>query len=185
MTRIEAVKSFDEFLKLEPYWNNLLAQSDADMPFMTFEWFRLWLRLFGKGKEILILLVKDNSDVITAIAPFIVEKIKLRGIPVKAIKFMENYYSVRAGMIVTGNQIVFPELLKYLNEMHTDWDMMWLDQIVKDSVTNRQIKDALKEGRLKSKEMPGNKSPYIKIDCDWDKYVQERPKRITFKDQKN
>jgi hypothetical protein len=46
---VRAVTSYGEFLKLEPVWNKLLAESDSDILFMTFEWFNHWWLMFGNA----------------------------------------------------------------------------------------------------------------------------------------
>ncbi len=62
MLTIKPVTTYEEFLKLEPVWNRLLAESDSDMVFMTFEWFKHWWQMFGQGSEMLILVMRAPGE---------------------------------------------------------------------------------------------------------------------------
>src|SRR5512133_1949115 len=97
MLEVKAITAYDEFLGLKPFWNGLLAESGNDTPFLTFEWFDHWWKMFGHTARMLVLVVKDSGNMV-AIAPLIQKRIFLRGLPMRAIAFMANYYSPRTGM---------------------------------------------------------------------------------------
>ena len=174
MLRMEAVSSYNEFLSLKPVWNSLLAKSDMDVPFISFEWFELWFKMFCKDEEMLILIVKDGDETM-AIAPLKKERIILRGIPVNTIKFPANYYSTRAGLIMEGNNKgIMSFVLDYLDKQEYKYDMLYLDFVVTDSFTDTQIRDTASSKDLALKEMKGANSPYINLHSDWASYLKQR-----------
>src|SRR5664279_1174278 len=127
MLNVSAVTTYEEFLKLEPVWNTLLAESDSDMLFLTFEWLNNWWKEFGHCIEMLVLVIKDDNKDIVAIAPLIRKNIFLHGIPLKAISFMENYHSPRSGMIIADrNCKAVKAIMEFLRKNYR-YDMLYLD----------------------------------------------------------
>ena len=171
MLKIDRIDNFEEFLKLEPIWNTLLAQSDCDMPFLTFEWFSCWWKTFGLNSELILLLIKDK-DQITAIAPLMRKKIKWRWLPVVAISFIANYHSNRCGLIIAKNEKrgIFDLIFKYFKESECHFDILCFDFIMKDSMTDKLLKEALSVNMMKYRAMNGDLSPYIQIQGSWDDY---------------
>jgi CelD/BcsL family acetyltransferase involved in cellulose biosynthesis len=54
---------------LRPEWNDLLAKSAANRPFLTWEWLHTWWAYLRGSRSLRILTVRDGRDLI-AIAPF-------------------------------------------------------------------------------------------------------------------
>ncbi len=173
MLDVKAVTTYEEFLNLEPLWNTVLADSDGDMLFMTFEWFKHWWRMFGHRVEMLVLLVRNADKDVVAIAPLIQKKIWHRGLPVKVISFMANYYTPRAGMIITDRSYKAVEaVFSYLRHNKLHYDMVYLDMIETGSQTEMQIKTGLLENESAYREMEGENSPYLNMAGSWDDYIK-------------
>jgi CelD/BcsL family acetyltransferase involved in cellulose biosynthesis len=177
MLRVESIDTRAQILSLKPIWNDLLARSDMDVPFMTFEWLQVWLKTYGNDFELLVLLVKDEGSVI-AIVPLKRGKIKLRGISVNAIAFLANDWSARTGMITDGaNKACFAAVLDHLKKNYR-YDLLHLDQIVKDSLTDKLIQQEIRNRGLRFRQMQGANSPYIVIAGTWDAYLQKLSKKL-------
>jgi CelD/BcsL family acetyltransferase involved in cellulose biosynthesis len=176
---VRAVTSYGEFLKLEPVWNKLLAESDSDILFMTFEWFNHWWLMFGNDVEMLTLVVTNADKDIIAIAPLIQKKVRHRGLPLKVVSFMANYYSPRVGMIIAdGGYMVVEAVFEFLKRNRYRYDMLYLDMIEKGSMVDRQIKEGLSGGFVRHREMEGEHSPYLNVDGTWDDYLKGKSKNF-------
>ena len=174
MITIEAIKDFDKFLELKPVWNTLLAESDVDAPFLTFEWLSNWWTNFGKGSELLILLVKDGSEII-GMAPLMIRRMKYRSLPVRSVTFMANYYSHRSGLIlIRREKEVVSCVLKYLSDYN--FDLMYFDFIEKGSATDTSLGSVLDAEKMRHVRWNGEFSPYIAIDGTWECFLDEKTK---------
>lgn len=181
MPQVEEIRTFEGFLGLKPAWDKLLAESDNDVVFMTFEWFRFWWQAFGKDSEMRVLLVKDAEEII-AIVPLMIKKTKWRGLPIRALSFMANYHSNRSGMIIgkKGGDIG-AALMSHLKERSAEFDMMQLYFIVNGSQTDLRIREGLAANRFRYCKLPGARSPYIPLSGNWDDYFHFRSRNFRHK----
>lgn len=70
--RLEIIRSETAFLALEPHWRALLEQSAVTTPFLTWDWARLWWRHYRELFSLRMGVLKDASDQVAAIAPFVI-----------------------------------------------------------------------------------------------------------------
>jgi CelD/BcsL family acetyltransferase involved in cellulose biosynthesis len=66
--RLETVVDPDRFRRLRPEWNALLADSDADTIFLTWEWLHTWWSQLGGRRRLAILALWSGRDLL-ALAP--------------------------------------------------------------------------------------------------------------------
>ena len=63
-----------DFEKLNTTWNQLLAKSIIDVPFLRHEYLSLWWKTLGGGEwnsgELFLGVAKDEMDEVVGIAPF-------------------------------------------------------------------------------------------------------------------
>ena len=114
MTLIEEVRGFSSFLGLEKEWNSVLQKSENDSIFLRHEWFRSWWEAYGAEKELLILLFKENGELL-GICPFMISKGHFRGFPTKKISFIENDETPRLNIIyVNGRNDIIEAIISHL-----------------------------------------------------------------------
>jgi CelD/BcsL family acetyltransferase involved in cellulose biosynthesis len=178
MLHIELIDNLDAFIACEPAWNAVLSKSDMDFPWMSFEWTVFWWKMFGANCEMLVLVVKDDKEVV-AIAPLMRKKIMFRGLPVTTIQFIANYFSNRAGMLVsdTADDVV-PAVFDWIKTSKYRYDLLWLDFVPAHSRTNAQISKILEKENPNHRVMQTVVSPYIKIDMDWQHYVKNLSRKF-------
>jgi CelD/BcsL family acetyltransferase involved in cellulose biosynthesis len=181
MLTIEVVDTYDRFLKLVHIWNNLLSQTDVDFPFLTFEWVDCWLRSYGKNSTLLIILVKDNDEII-GVAPFMILKLKLRGITTKAITFLANYHTNRFGLILYKHKKDATErILKFIKHSAYKFDLLLLNFIANDSDTDMMLNQVLKENKYHFIKKTCQASPYIPINGEWESYLKTKSQNFRHK----
>jgi len=136
-TRI--IRHWADFLALEKSWDKLLARSDANTIFLTWDWINSWYSTSLTTVRPYIIVI-EYADEIIAIAPFYIQDYKLakcisyRGLKCLADQAIGSEYS---------NFIVTSELTQYsaikLKKMLWDelnssrcskqWDFIWLSNI--------------------------------------------------------
>ena len=181
MLEIEVVNTYDGFLSLEGIWNNLLSKSDINIPFMTFEWMSIWWKNYGKASDLLILLIKNDGAVI-GIAPLMKTRINLRGLSVKAITFIVNAHSNRAGFIlIAEKKQAVHRIIDFLLKSDLVFDIILFDMVEMNSETDRNVAEVLEEIKSKHVRLPSNISPYIQIRGIYDQYLNAVSKNLKAK----
>jgi len=136
-TRI--IKHWADFIALENSWDKLLAQSDANTIFLTWDWINSW---YNTSTSIIrpYIIVIESADQIVAIAPFYIQDYKLaKCIPYKALKCLADQAigSEYGNFIVSENlgnysaiklkTMLWHELRSPKCSKH--WDFIWLSNI--------------------------------------------------------
>ena len=67
--RVEKLASWDEIKSFEQAWNELLAASDSQTIFLTWEWVQAWWRAFGSTRHLVLLTCRDAEGDLVAIVP--------------------------------------------------------------------------------------------------------------------
>lgn len=68
---VQCVRDHWGFTLLRPHWNALLRASDADNPFLTWEWLHTWWTQLSDQRGLHLVIVRAGDDVV-AIAPFLI-----------------------------------------------------------------------------------------------------------------
>jgi CelD/BcsL family acetyltransferase involved in cellulose biosynthesis len=89
---IKEICNFDKLEEFRPIWNSLAEKQGPYKIFLSFDWFKVWLKHFlGENKLLVLLLYKENE--IVAIAPFSIKRERFKGVPIKKIELLGNVYS--------------------------------------------------------------------------------------------
>ncbi len=87
---LQALSDPSAFAALKPEWNELLAESDADCFFLTWEWISTWWKHLG-GKRRLLLLTARDGDRLVAIAPLALRPASAADVPpVACLEFLAD-----------------------------------------------------------------------------------------------
>lgn len=71
--QVECIDDLDGLAALRPQWTELLRDSAADGPFLTWEWLHAWWTHMGRGAALQVIAVRAGHELI-AIAPFMVRR---------------------------------------------------------------------------------------------------------------
>ena len=135
MLNISEIKTFEELLSLENQWNPLLNRSETNTIFLTYEWIANWWKIFGKGKELLVLLVKNDENLV-GIAPLMIANSKKFGIIDKKIQFIGAPLADYCDFIIAEDkESVLKQIYSYILEKKETWDTMSLDEVPEKSST--------------------------------------------------
>ena len=178
MTLIEEVRGFSSFLGLEKEWNSVLQKSENDSIFLRHEWFRSWWEAYGAEKELLILLIKENGELL-GICPFMISKGHFRGFPIKKISFIENDETPRLNMIyIKGRNEIVGTIIGYLLQKVKEWNILILNKIPVDSESYAMIQKVCRENKLFFFNKTSWQSPFLKIETDWNTFYKNTSQRL-------
>jgi CelD/BcsL family acetyltransferase involved in cellulose biosynthesis len=130
---MDAVEKLEE---LRIPWD-ALAEKHSYSPFLSFDWFRTWMKHFLGGRQLLVLLLYRGEN-IRAIAPFLLKEEKYKGIPVKKIELVGNVYSpIRYFLFASVENVereeVMSSIYQFFKEVYKQWDIIDLHPIPEEN----------------------------------------------------
>jgi len=165
--RVEAITTDGALRELEPIWNPLLARTDTDTVFLTFEWLTAWWQCFGAEADLLVLVVRRGEEPV-ALAPLMLDRRSRR------VSFLANAHSMRANFLLTDDpEASLRAVFAYLAGSGLDWDEMVFNYLPEDSIAARLSASACRESGLRPGYLPSLISPYADlVGRSWDDYVR-------------
>lgn len=180
MLEITEITSFEEFIKLQFEWNELLEQCENDSVFLRHEWFKVWWQNFNSNKNLLVILVREKR-VLIGIAPLmlVTEKIgNIRPFPSRQIRFIENSVAPHTDFIINNYRIdVLRVIFNHLESIRHKWDIMILHKLPKESLIFSKNPNLYRSGlRFEIQQVINN--PVLRPKCEWNSYFSSRSKRV-------
>lgn len=142
--------SEQEFMSREEEWNSLLAASDADRLFLSWDWQSLWWDVFGSrhGLELLLLAAYDSNEELVGIAPLFVCRIRKGGVfNLTCVQFLGNIWggpgTVRTEYLdfitqVEQKEAVLAAFADYLTKQ-VEWDEFILTDLDRTQPTYHML----------------------------------------------
>jgi len=180
MIELQTITNYDKFSSLKQEWNELVANSEDAHAFFTHDWFECWWQAFGNEKQLLILTIKKDEEIV-AIMPLMTGKSKLHGLTVKTIQFMANDDSPRSDIILKKNfsnvDEIIAKLYNHLSNEQKNWRLLFLGNIHKDSKTMQALLRLLNKQKAKYTSDSKLFSPWVSITTDWETYYDTLKRR--------
>jgi CelD/BcsL family acetyltransferase involved in cellulose biosynthesis len=173
-------KTFPTDLKEE--WNQLLAKSANDVPFLRFEYLADWWQTRGGGEwlqeaELAILAAHEGSDLV-GIAPFFIteqdgqKKLLLLGC-IEISDFLDLIVSEdRSRAFINGLLTFFSDNLLPQGIQSID-----LYNLLENSPTVQQLSEAGKSAGFEVAKSVLQQAPFITLPGDWDLYLESIDKK--------
>ncbi len=146
MISVEKIETLEGLDGLRTVWDQLLAKSDFRNIFLTFDWLRTWWKVFGDDRELYVLVVKSDAEII-GVAPLMLEKSKRLGRTVKVIKFIGTPNVDYGDFIGEDKKLIVEHVAGYLYRNRKDWFRVELDQISERSSTLSHLQVYLGTGK--------------------------------------
>lgn len=170
MARIVEINEFDQFLTMKETWNNVLNKTEDRNVFLTWEWLSTWWKHFGKGRNLVLLLVEEKDRVI-AIACLMYSNYKLLGFKLRKIEFVGTGISDYHDFILTQEKTKCLKLLmNYLENYPLKWDCLALSDIPETAESLLPLHRMSKNFELKRKA--SNVCPYISLPNSFDVFIK-------------
>lgn len=150
---IKIVTDLSDFEKLKPRWDNLAEKQGVYMPFLCFDWFKVWLEHFLNGNKLLILLLYKGNEIVT-IAPCLIKEGRFKGIGVRKIELLGNVYSPIRYFLCGSlgdeeREEYFYLVFRFLREFSRNWDTFDLTAIPEEGDCFDSVKRAVGKAGLK------------------------------------
>ena len=172
----EVISGVDRFLAMETEWNEAVERADVPHPFLRHEWFRTWWECFGAGRQLHIVVVREGNQ-IAAIAPLMVERVRMYGLPLRKIDLIHNDHTPRADVIVAHRDAgrAYRAVWDALTTGRESWDLLQLSRIVRESATHRAMSRYANGAGFPTGRWQGDVSPYLALTGTWDEYYRSLP----------
>lgn len=173
----------NEFQKLDTIWNNLAYEQGSYLPFLCFDWFKVWLEHFLNNNKLLILLLYKEGKIVS-IAPFLILQEKFKSIMVTKIELIGNVYSPIRDFIFgdLGNEdkrVYLSYIFNHLFNNFKDWDIIDLNPIYEEDKNLYILKDILDESNYNNIEQFCYANWYLNgINFTGDEYLSQRSKNV-------
>jgi CelD/BcsL family acetyltransferase involved in cellulose biosynthesis len=185
MLLIEEIGDTIRLRSLANRWNNILCQSESDSIFLTWEWVFNWWQVYGGGKELCVLVLRDQHEDIVAIAPFYVRARRILGaVSINEIRFLGTGEDVSPDYLDFIIKKGFEDeaikvFVKYL-AVKNGWDVANLTDMVSTSFTVRAIQNMAADNGLIVKTSERAICPYIQLLPDWQAYIAGLSKNMRY-----
>jgi CelD/BcsL family acetyltransferase involved in cellulose biosynthesis len=179
---IKEITGLNEFMELRTVWDNLAEKQRSYVPFLCFDWYKIWLEHFLKENQLLILLVY-REGILLAIIPFMIKREKFKGLSVRKIELVGNFYSPIRNFILkdiddTEKEKVLLLIFNYLNGA-VNWDIIDLNSLPEECFNFKLFCQVIKEDGFKGKEYFCFGNWYLDgINFDGNQYIQSRNSNI-------
>ncbi len=127
MLAIKKIDSIEELKGLKTQWDKLLDNSPTRTIFQTFEWQLAWWETIGIDKKLYVLAGFNGNELI-GIAPMMIDA---DGI----LKFIGTPNSDYNDFVTKDTSEFVPGFIEFLNDHHSEWSGIELNQIREDSET--------------------------------------------------
>ncbi len=181
MLTVEKITTREEFHRLGPVWNSALERSAANTLTLTWEWLSTWWDVFGEGRELYTLVVRDEEEII-AIAPLLRRTVQHYGlIPFRRLEFLasgedeadEICSEYLDFILLRGREEQALEtIFAYLQEQEEDWDEILLTDIAGESKSLPVLKRLCEWKGFKLEELRNETCIYVNLPSQWQTLIE-------------
>jgi CelD/BcsL family acetyltransferase involved in cellulose biosynthesis len=175
---VDIINDTTTFNRLGPQWNETVERAGLTHPFLSHEWLRTWWDSFAHDRTLNVMVVRAGQKII-ALAPLMLEKARMHGVPVRRVQFLHNDHTPKADVIVTERaDEAYDAMWAALLKARSQWDVVQLSQLPGDSPTHAQIGRLAAGGSYPTSLWQSDISPYLELTSDWNAYLQGRNSKL-------
>lgn len=168
---IKLIRNIEQWYTLKEEWNKLLQESRINVPFLTYQWQKIWWDVFGADKELRIFVGYNIDGTVSCIAPLYAETAEDDR---RIYRFIggEDISDYLDFIVGKGSEVEFIEsLMSYINKNEI-WDEFRLLNIPDESNTRDVLQDCCRANNINISIKKGKNCPVITLPEDWDEYLQ-------------
>ncbi|MEW6209044.1 MAG: GNAT family N-acetyltransferase [Acidobacteriota bacterium] len=181
MLTVEKITTREEFHRLGAVWNSVLERSAANKLTLTWEWLSTWWEVFGEGRELYLLVVRDDEEII-AIAPLLRRVVQHYGlIPFRRLEFLasgedeadEICSDYLDFILIRGREgQALEAICAYLQEQAAEWDEILLTDIAGESLSLPVLNKICQREGLKLEELRNETCIYVRLPSAWETFIE-------------
>lgn len=171
--RIQVIETAEKLTSLQRHWADLQT-SPGTTPslFGSYSWYSCWWPHFAAGADLLLLALWEKSRLV-GVAPLMRRSVRLHGVPVRLIGFIENGDSLHNDFLLAEEcreealQIILDALLA----RDSAWEAVKLNKLPEGSPNYEILLRLLKRKGFASQMRPTFDSPYLEIAGSWGEFL--------------
>ncbi|NLT52193.1 MAG: GNAT family N-acetyltransferase [Ignavibacteria bacterium] len=171
----EIIKTYEEFLKLENVWDELLIKSNQYHINLTFNWNKNWIQTYWKNQPLFIIVVYEANEII-GIAPLVIHnsyKILRDLVKVRRISFMASGINDSCDFIISQkNNNVIDLIIKTLFDYNKLWDELQFVKMFEYSVNYKPLIESLKKYKIYTNIITSYTSSFVNTQKTFDEYLK-------------
>lgn len=176
-TSARVVRDLAGFQQLRKAWNELNTTGRYRAPFYSWTWYDAWWRNFGAEGQLFIIVAEDTAGTIHGIAPLMKTRTRIRGLPVREIRFIENAIAPRNSLLLregVPEQAAIEAILACLSDRRREWDIATLANMDEQASFLGHLRNSIQRLGLHGYETAGRRSPCVSITGDFGAYFASR-----------
>ncbi len=175
--QIRLITSTKEFESLHNQWNSLLDQNHIKSAILTWEWLFAWWTVFGEKKQLWIVTVWENENLV-GIAPLMLEKRKKNGLPLKTLCSLGAPTNDIGGYLVRKqDNDVLTAINDYILHQKLEWDLFELNEFKHDSFEIAPTRKIFQTSNLLLIDET-NEHYHVSVEGNWDEYYESLSKKF-------
>lgn len=178
--RLELLNDPAGFSGIKKAWDILCDQVDDSVTvFASHAWYEAWWRHYAGGATLNIITMWDD-DRLVGVAPLMLRRATIHGIPATVVGFIENNQSLHNDFIVlpAARELFLSEVLRYLADRCAGWEVIVLKNLPTTSSNFSALIEVLNEtGRNWRQRPTPHDAPYLLPCGTWDDYLARRTTR--------
>ncbi len=175
---VSEIRRFEEFLGLEAEWNQLLARSSFDAPFLRHEWLTTWWRHFSPDGRLAILLAREGGRLVLAL-PLMEQKTRFGPFPLTVLRSLTNTHSFRYHLLLEkGQEDALADIWSYLLRRDRPWHMVVLTDVPMDVGLHEPLLDHVRSHGGLAGVWHALESAYLACEGTWENHEQKIAKSV-------
>jgi CelD/BcsL family acetyltransferase involved in cellulose biosynthesis len=181
--KVKLIDKNSSFAEMENEWCDLLSRSVQRNIFLSHAWLSSWWSVYGKGSQIYIVAVYDNTEKLMGLLPCYISRARV--FPGAAGCFntlrLLGSHSVGSDFLDCvadrdAAKEVISHLCVYLAQNCGDWDVADLNDMDVNSSLYLAFKQGLDAGKIREEEHR-QACPYIELPNDWQSFTAALSKK--------
>lgn len=178
---IELLKDIDELSRIKGAWQALCEElKESITPFSSIEWYEIWWQHYSAGESLLVMVMWEDGKLV-GIAPLMLRRATIHGLPVTAVCFIENNQSFLNDFIVLPEfrDLFLQQVLRLLFAQtgSVSWDAIFLNKLSTSSANYRALVKILDDTGRKWREEQTIDARHIIPSGSWTEFLSSRSTR--------
>jgi len=165
------------FDALSEEWNPLLAQTDTDTVFLTWEWQSTWWSHLGTG-ELWLLAWRDNEDQLVGLSPLYLDEQDNGERRLTLVGCLEVSDYLDMILLPDHTAVIYAEFLDWItSDEAPSWDLLDFCNLPESSMLHRLLPELATERGLQATTLVEDVCPIIDLPDSWDAYLASLHKK--------
>jgi len=178
--QVTLVRDLKELAALKEEWQSLVDRCTPNYVFMTWQWLFTWWSHFGQDRELFVLVVRDQAELIGIIPLALFAH---RGRLAFKVRYL-HFLGYRSGkrwtdymdIIAVRKEEVIEAVFEHLRKCQHLWYIMDLWDVLEDSDTIEIVSRAAGRVGFPLSTSETDKALYLRADSDWGTFYRTRAK---------